>query len=170
MPGPTSLAPERIPNACGDTVRIHADVFYFFSCLMMKNGDSVSVRMLMVMRRVLLSVCVFVSVFFLPELCCDALFAVSLGRRIPAVQHGAGGHSLGPQHPVHPVRVLADLHHQLGAVHREEHVRQLRAGDPGQIPAEGERPNTAPLVPSGGASFFVLFLFSFFFFLKADIQ
>lgn len=108
--------------------------------------------------------------FFLPELCCDALFAVSLGRRIPAVQHGAGGHSLGPQHPVHPVRVLADLHHQLGAVHREEHVRQLRAGDPGQIPAEGERPNTAPLVPSGGASFFVLFLFSFFFFLKADIQ
>lgn len=67
--------------------------------------------------------------------------AVSLGRRVPAVQHGAGGHVA--QQPVHPLRVLADLHHQLGSVHREEHVRQLRPGDPGQIFAEGER----PLVP-----------------------
>lgn len=67
--------------------------------------------------------------------------AVSLGRRVAAVQHGAGGHSLVPQHTVHSLRVLAHLHHQLGAVHREEHVRQLRSGDPGQIPAEGERPN-----------------------------
>ena len=105
--------------------------------------------------------CVCVFFFFLSGAFFDALFAVSLGRRIPAVQHGAGGHSLGPQHPVHPVRVLADLHHQLGAVHREEHVRQLRAGDPGQIPAEGERPNTAPLAPSGGggASFIYLFIY-----------
>lgn len=69
------------------------------------------------------------------------LLAVSLGRRIPAVQHGAGGHSLVPEHPVHPLRVLADFHHQLGAVYREEHVRQLRSGDPGQIFAEGERPS-----------------------------
>lgn len=68
-----------------------------------------------------------------------SLDAVSLGRRIPAVQHGAGGHSLVPQHSVHPLRVLADLHQQLGAVNREERVRQLRAGDRGQILAEGEK-------------------------------
>lgn len=83
------------------------------------------------------SVCVCVCVS--AELCWCPL-AVSLGRRIPAVQHGAGGHPLFPQHSVHPLRVLADLHHQLGAVHREEPVRQLRSGDPGQILAEGERP------------------------------
>lgn len=57
--------------------------------------------------------------------------AVSVGRRVPAVQHGAGGHPLVPEHPVHSLRVLADLHRQLGAVHGEEHVRQLRSGDLG---------------------------------------
>lgn len=83
----------------------------------------------------MIGVCVCVTA----ELCWCPL-AVSLGRRIPAVQHGAGGHPLFPQHSVHPLRVLADLHHQLGAVHREEPVRQLWSGDPGQILAEGERP------------------------------
>lgn len=63
--------------------------------------------------------------------------AVSLGRRVAAVQHGAGGHVA--QQPVHPLRVLADLQHQLGSVHREERVRQLRPGDPGPVLAEGER-------------------------------
>lgn len=75
------------------------------------------------------------------ELCWCPL-AVSLRRRIPAVQHGAGGHSLVPQHSVHALRVFADFHHQLGAFHREEHVRQLWSGDLGQIPAEGESPST----------------------------
>lgn len=83
------------------------------------------------------------SILCVTELCWCPL-AVSLGRRIPAVQHGAGGHSLVAQQSVHPLRVLADLHHQLGAVHREERVRQLRSGDPGQILAEGERPSIYP--------------------------
>lgn len=69
--------------------------------------------------------------------CADALFAVSLGRRIPAVQHGAGGDPLVSQHSVHPL-LLANLHRQLCAVNREEPVRQLRSGDPGQILAQGE--------------------------------
>lgn len=72
------------------------------------------------------------------ELCWCPL-AVPVGRRIAAVQHGAGGHAFVAQHAVHPLRVLADLDHQLGALHRKERVRQLRSGDPGQIPAEGER-------------------------------
>lgn len=74
--------------------------------------------------------------------------AVSFGRRVPAVQHGAGGHPLVPEPPVHPLGVFTDLHRQFGAVHREESVRQLRSGDPGQILAQGERKKQTRYWPS----------------------
>lgn len=68
---------------------------------------------------------------------------VSLGRRVTAVQHGTGGHTLVPQHAVHAVRVLAHVHgQQLCAVHGEERVRELRPRDPRQISAQGETRNS----------------------------
>lgn len=66
------------------------------------------------------------------------MFSVSFGRGVPALQHGAGGHPLSSQHSFHSLRVLTDLHRQLGAFHREERVRELRPGNPGQILAKGE--------------------------------
>ena len=94
---------------------------------------------------------------------------VSLGRRVPAVRHGAGGQPLDAQPAVHALGVLAHLHRQLGALHHggQERVRQLRSGDPGQIPAEGESTHTLRLKQAEtarGIYFLLVCLFSVFIF------